>query len=86
MSSQREPTRHSWRRSTTATDAPGKMLTYHVTDEGRQVHLLEAHCVGAGRGQGRVYEMIYTHAARTEAADRALFLDVLKSFAFGPGF
>ena len=64
----------------------GKMLTYHFTDDGMRVHLLEVHCVGTGRGQGRVYEMIYTHGAGTEAADRALFLDVLKSFAFGPGF
>ena len=64
----------------------GKMLTLHATREGTRFHILEANCVGTGRGQGRVYEMIYTNPAGTEAADRAFFLGVLASFGFGPGF
>jgi hypothetical protein len=70
----------------TMAGGPGKMLTFHVTHEGKQFHLLEAHHVGTGQGQGRVYEMIYTSPAGTEAADRAFFLDVLKSTRYGPGF
>ena len=64
----------------------GKMLTLHATREGTRFHILEAVCVGAGRDQGRVYEMIYTNPAGTEAADRALFLNILASLGFGPGF
>ena len=64
----------------------GKMLTLHATREGTRSHILEANCVGTGRGQGRVYEVIYTNPAGTEAADRAFFLGVLATFEFGPGF
>jgi hypothetical protein len=64
----------------------GKMLTLHATREGTRFHILEAICVGTGRGQGRVYEMLYTNPAGTEGADRAFFLGVLATFEFGPGF
>ena len=64
----------------------GKMLTLHATSGDTRFHILEAVCVGAGRDQGRVYEMIYTNPVGTEAADRALFLDILASLGFGPGF
>ena len=61
---------------------PGRMLTYHFTDMGISVHGLAAFCTH----EGRAYEVIFMNAAGAETADRALFLDVVASFGFGPGF
>jgi YVTN family beta-propeller protein len=61
---------------------PGRMLTYHFPNMGMNVHGLFAFCTH----NGRAYEIVFRNAAGAETADRALFLDVLTSFIFGPGF
>ena len=61
---------------------PGRMLTYHFFSLGMNVHQLDAFCVRNGRG----YEIAFANVAGTETADRALFLGIVASFGFGPGF
>jgi hypothetical protein len=61
---------------------PGLMLTYHFPNKGVSVYQLDAHCVR----NGRAYEIFFANAAGNESSDRALFLSVLVSFIFGPGF
>ncbi len=57
---------------------PGKMLTFRYTDAGEPRIAFEAHCVQAPR----VYELIYTDVGTTEDADRAEFLEIVRSFGF----
>jgi hypothetical protein len=61
---------------------PGRMFMYHFFNIGMNVHQLDAFCVRNGRG----YEIAFANVAGTETADRALFLDIVASFGFGPGF
>jgi hypothetical protein len=57
---------------------PARLLTYHFVQNGSTVHHLDALFVHNGRG----YEITFGNVAGSEAADRALFLKVVASFAF----
>jgi len=66
----------------TMAGVPGRLFAYHFARNGVSRYEIDAYCVSNGRG----YELSFSNTAGTESADRALFLDILASFGFGPGF